>query len=1291
MPADRARLAGRLRRLASASPPDEAGFARLAEAIRRSVEHRARRRASVPVPEFDGTLPIVAKRDAISAAIAKHQVVIVCGETGSGKTTQIPKLCLALGRGVDRMIGCTQPRRIAARSVATRLASELRVEVGTGVGYKVRFGDRVSDATLVKVMTDGILLAETHHDRRLEAYDTLVIDEAHERSLNVDFLLGYVKRLLPRRPDLKVVVTSATIDTARFAEYFDGAPVIEVSGRTYPVEIRYRPAAAPDADDDALSEDTLRARVLAAVDELCAISPRGDVLVFLPGEREIRECAEGLRKHHPPGTEILPLYSRLTAAEQDRVFKPTAARRIVLSTNVAETSLTVPGIRYVVDSGLARVKRYSARSKLNQLRVEAISRAAANQRAGRCGRVEAGVCIRLYAEGDYTGRPEYTTPEILRTSLAGVILSMSALELGDVADFPFIDPPAPRMIDDAYRLLSELGAVDDSRKLTRVGTELAKLPVDPKIGRILLAARDFGCLSEALVISAALSVPDVRDRPHDKRQAADEKLRRFHHPESDFLGLLNIWAFWQEAVRHKKSNRKLAEQLREHFLSPARLREWHEVHRQLHELMAEQGGRCNEVPAGYDPVHRALLAGLLGQIGNKDPESGEYLGPRQIRFHVAPASGVKGKPRWIVVGELAQTERTLARVVARVEPTWIEAAAGSLLRRTWLDPHWEKSRGQVVAFEQATLYGLVVVPRRPVHYGPIDPEGSRAQFIRAALVAGEFDTRAEFFAHNRKLIASVEALEHKGRRRDVLVDEETLFRFYDERLPADVHSAARFESWWRETARVEPRRLHMTRDDVMRHGATGVTEDLYPRQLAIRGGHYRLAYRFDPGHALDGVTVTLPVEAFNQVSERDFDWLVPGLLRDKVTALLRGLPQRLRRALVPLPEHVTRAMERLDPHGVPLLDQLAAHLARGYGIDVAPDLWPVLPDHLRMHFRVVDADGREMGSGRDFAALRETLARDIAEAFRAPASSAGIEVGGRTAWEFGELPESVDIRRAGRTLKAWPALVDEVGTVALRVFDSPEAAAQAHRGGVRRLFLLACPQQVRALQGDIRATRDIGLVYARLPAPPFADTDAAPAAAPGDAERHIVDFAADTAFAADTDAVRDQATFERLRDAGRGALIPSGTEAIDRVRAVLLETQSIRAELEARGASAAHGPAIAEMREQLDHLVYRGFLADVDMERLGHYPRYLKALRVRLAKLAQAWQRDRTHAAGFAPLWQNYRSARAVRRTAPLDEFRWFLEELRVSLFAQELKTPFPVSVKRGEKLWQALQAGPSR
>ncbi|HEX5513689.1 MAG TPA: ATP-dependent RNA helicase HrpA, partial [Gammaproteobacteria bacterium] len=1059
-PGLRRRLAGLRRRRKQGQPIDK-GAQALAQALAASTARVEQRQAALPKPDYPPELPVSQRREELLEAIARHQVVIVCGATGSGKSTQLPKLCLELGRGVRGMIAHTQPRRIAARTLAARISEELHDQLGGTVGYKVRFTDQVSPRSYIKLLTDGMLLAEVQGDRQLEAYDTIIIDEAHERSLNIDFLLGYLKQLLPRRPDLKVIITSATIDPERFARHFDGAPVIEVSGRSYPVETRYRPLVEEDGD-----ERDQRAAILAAVDELIAEGP-GDVLVFLSGEREIRETAEALRKHHLKGAEILPLYARLSTQEQQRVFNPGGQRRIVLATNVAETSVTVPGIRYVIDTGLARISRYSYRTKVQRLPIEPISQASADQRAGRCGRLGPGVCIRLYAEEDYAGRPAFTDPEILRTNLAAVILQMLAMRLGEVEDFPFIDSPDRRFINDGYKLLHELGAVDAARNLTDLGRRLARLPIDPRIGRILLQAGREGCVAEALVIAAVLSIQDPRERPLDAQQAADEAQQSFRDQRSDFVGYLNLWRTYREQARHL-SSRKLTEWCRGQFLSPARMREWVDIHRQLSELAAGLELRANDQPAEYPQLHRALLSGFLSNIALRG-EASEYTGARGIKLHIFPGSGVfKTRPKWLMAAELVETARLYARDVADVRPEWIEALAGHLVSRSYLEPHWEARAGQVAAFENVSLYGLLLTARRKVNFGPIDPVLAREIFLRDGLVRQGVRTRGAFLAHNRRLIAEIETLEAKTRRRDVLVDEEALYAFYDQRVPAEVYSTASFERWREKIEREQPRLLFMSRDDLMQRSAQEVTADDFPARFQVQGMALPLEYHFEPGHAFDGVTAVVPLAALNQLTPAPFDWLVPGLRQEKAAALIRALPKALRRHFVPAPDFAKAVLQAAVPGEGSLQEAMRRELKRMTAIEVPIDAWDLveLPAHLVMHFRVVDDKGRTVASGSDLAALQGELGERAAEEL-GQASVDGWERADVRRWDFGELPESVELKLRGVTIRAYPALLDAGDHVQLKLLDAPAEAQAATKAGVRRLFLLEQAQQVKYLRRNL--------------------------------------------------------------------------------------------------------------------------------------------------------------------------------------------------------------------------------
>ncbi len=1272
----------------------------------------------IPPITFPEALPVSSRRDEIARAVDAHQVVIVCGETGSGKTTQLPKIALALGRGRGAgghgLIGHTQPRRIAASSVAKRIAQELNTPLGEHVGFKVRFQDRLSAGASVKLMTDGILLAETQTDPLLKAYDTLIIDEAHERSLNIDFLLGYLRQILPRRPDLKVIVTSATIDADRFAQHFASrhgpAPVIQVSGRLYPVEQRWCPF-------EESREYGLNDAIGDAVTELWR-EGSGDVLVFLPGEREIREAAEHLRRHHPPGVEVVPLFARLSQQEQDVVFEPHSARRIVLATNVAETSLTVPGIRYVIDAGTARVKRYSYRNKVEQLQIEPVSQAAANQRAGRCGRVSNGICIRLYDEKDFEGRPRFTDPEILRSSLAGVILRMKSLGLGLVEDFPFLEPPPRRAVADGYQLLNELGAVDDQNELTPVGRELARLPLDPRVGRMILEARNREALAEVLVVAAALSVQDVRDRPLEHQQAADTAHKKFDDERSEFVGTLKLWKWLEEARggqgEHKLSHRKQEQLLREHFISPRRVREWRDIHSQLHTVVAEHQWRINTQPATYEQLHLAMLAGLLGNIGLKSDDDDWYLGARGIKFYKHPGANLSKKPgRWIVAAELVETTRLFGRDIAGIEPQWLPGIAGHLLKTQLLEPHWEKKAAEVIALERATLYGIVVYANRRVNFGKVDPAAAREIFIREALVGGEWETRLPFVAANRKLIAQVEELEHKSRRQDVLVDDELIFAFYDQHLPADVCSGATLERWYREESRRNPKALQLTREELMRHEAAGITTSAFPKALRLGGVDCATAYLHEPGDPKDGVTVSVPLFALNQVNDERCEWLVPGMLKDKVLALVKSLHQRPRSRLVPLPEFAesfVQAVHASNAYGQgSLVDALLKAVRDKTQLDIkrADFKLDQLPPHLFMNFRVLDDHGRQLGAGRNIAALKAELGGQARSAFQAlaalkPALSAGPSVPvapgpsrvaakaaavpspaavvdapaaevRHTDWTFGELPELMEVRRGQQTLVGFPALIDCVSHVVVEVFDEPDVAAARHRAGLRRLVALQIRDALKYLEKNIPDLQKMAALYMNV-------------GTVDELRAQIIELALDRAFLSDplpTDAV----TFRKRLDEGRGRLTLIANEIARSVGTVLTEYAAAMRKLKD---SRAPKDVSDDVTAQLGRLVPKRFVSSTPWAQLAHLPRYLKGVTMRLDKWRADPARDAARLAELRPLEQRYLRLVAERKgvhDARLDEFRWLLEELRVSLFAQELRTPQPVSVKRLEKTWAQLNA----
>ncbi|GAA0278296.1 ATP-dependent RNA helicase HrpA [Actinomadura nitritigenes] len=1286
---------------------DAARRAKVAEEIAADVEAAERRverrRLAVPAITYPAELPVAQKKDDILAAVRDHQVVIVAGETGSGKTTQIPKICLELGRGVLGSIGHTQPRRLAARTVADRIAEELGTELGDTVGYKVRFTDRSSDDTLVKLMTDGILLAEIQTDRLLRQYDTLIIDEAHERSLNIDFLLGYVKEILPRRPDLKVIITSATIDPERFSRHFGDAPIVEVSGRTYPVEVRYRPVADPDDPSADPDRDQIQA-IIDAVDELGREAP-GDVLVFLSGEREIRDTADALTKHFTrqrTATEVLPLYARLSAAEQHRVFQAHRGRRVVLATNVAETSLTVPGIKYVVDPGTARISRYSHRLKVQRLPIEPVSQASANQRKGRCGRVSEGVCIRLYSEEDFESRPEFTDPEILRTNLASVILQMTALGLGDISAFPFVEPPDRRNVKAGVDLLHELGAIDPAEKdprkrLTPLGRRLAQLPVDPRLARMVLEADRNGCVREVLVIAAALSIQDPRERPAEHQQAADDKHRRFADPTSDFLAYLNLWNYLREQQK-ELSGSAFRRMCKNEFLHFLRVREWQDLHGQLKQVAKSLGVTLNTADAPPDRIHVSLLAGLLSHIGlidtagrsgsvgrgdaekkEKDrPRRGqEYLGARGAKFAVFPGSALFRKPpRWVMSAELVETSRLWGRVNARIEPDWIEPLAEHLVKRNYSEPHWSKKQAAVMAHEKVTLYGVPIVADRRVNYGSIDPALSRELFIRHALVEGDWETHHEFFHANRALLDEVEELEHRARRRDILVDDETLFDFYDARIPEDVVSGRHFDAWWKRARRSDPDLLGFEKSMLINETAGGVSEADYPDVWKQGPLRLRLTYQFEPGADADGVTVHVPVQVLNQVRPDGFEWQVPGLRTELVTELIRSLPKQLRVNFVPAPDYARKVLDRVAPRSEPLLDALERELTAMTGVPVAREAWDAsrLPAHLRITFRVVDDRGRALGEGTDLDELKRRLAGKVRGTLAKAASN--VERSGLTEWTIGELPRTYERRQAGYDVKAYPALTDEGDGVAVRMYETEAEQRRAMWLGTRRLILLNAPSPVKLIQGRLTNKGKLALSH---------NPHGSVAALFDD----CVTAAADRLIAEAGGPAWDEAGFRALYDRVRADLHDATAQVVGLVERILAESHELDRRL--RGtASLTLVPALTDIRGHLAKLIHPGFVTETGWARLADLPRYLRALQIRLDKLPENPGRDRMLAHQVDVLGQEYEQALrrlhpSRRDEEPARQIRWMLEELRVSLFAQQLGTRFPVSDKRIRKAMAQL------
>ncbi len=1222
------------------------------------------RRGAVPEITYPAELPITACKDDLLAAIRDHQVVIVAGETGSGKTTQLPKICLELGRGISGVIGHTQPRRIAARTVAARIAEELGTELGQAVGFKVRFTDKSSDDTLVKLMTDGILLAEIQGDRELRRYDTLIIDEAHERSLNIDFILGYLKALLPRRPDLKVIITSATIDPLRFSAHFDDAPVIEVSGRTYPVEVRYRPY-----DDDA--RDEVEA-ICDAVEELWTEGP-GDVLVFLSGEREIRDAADALGRLDLPGTAVLPLYARLSTAEQHKVFEPHTERRVVLATNVAETSLTVPGIAYVVDPGTARISRYSQRTKVQRLPIEPISQASANQRKGRCGRQSDGICIRLYAEDDFAARPEFTEPEILRTNLASVILQMTALGLGDIAKFPFLDPPDQRNVRDGVLLLHELGAIDpnepDPRKrLTPLGRKLAQLPIDPRIARMVVEAHANGCLREVLVIAAALSIQDPRERPADKAQASDELHARFADETSDFASYLNLWDYLRDQQRALSSS-AFRRMCRNEFLHYLRVREWQDLHGQLRTIARSLGLRLGDTPGDRLRIHTSLLAGLLSHVGLKEGDRNEYAGARGARFALWPGSALfKKPPRWVMAAELVETSRLWGRVVARIEPEWIEPLAPHLVLRSYSEPHWDERRGATMAYETVKLYGVPIVTSRRVSYGSVDPAVARDLFIRHALVQGEWRTHHKFWTANQSLLEDLSDLEARTRRRDIVVSDEVLYDFYDERIPAGVVSVRHFDSWWKTQRHADPELLTFTKAMLVDASAARGSEVDYPDVWHQGDLALPVTYTFEPGTDDDGVSVHIPLAALNRVDAAEFDWQVPGVRLDVVTALIRSLPKALRVSFVPAPDFARGALARLTPLAGALPEALAAALTQMTGVVVrAADFDPArVPPHLRMTFVIEAPDGGLLARSRDLLQLREQLRPKLRATVAKAAAS--IERQGLREWDFGELPQTFESVSGGQRLVGYPALVDETESVAIRVLPSRAEQEREHLAGVRRLLLLNVPSPLKSIVGRLPNKTKLALAHSQYPSVPALLDD-------------CVVCALDGLIAAAGGAPQDAGAFATLLAGVRAGIQDSLLRVVDAAAQILALSDELDRRLRSTVAPAL-APAVADMREQQSGLVRAGFVSEVGQQRLGDVLRYLRATSHRLDKLPENPQRDAHSQAVVQQLEREYAELRASlpadRRQDPAAlEVRWMLEELRVSLFAQTVKAAYPVSEQR--------------
>ena len=1382
MYADRHRLRRQLhdlRKKGGDAPIEKDRLAQWLERFQASAAKVEARRQSIPTMRYDDSLPIAAKRDEIKAALEKHQVLVIAGETGSGKTTQLPKICLEMGRGVHGLIGHTQPRRLAARSVATRVAEEIGTPLGELVGYQVRFEDQSKDSSLIKLMTDGILLAETQHDRFLERYDTIIVDEAHERSLNIDFLLGYLKTLLPRRPDLKVIITSATIDLQRFSEHFNGAPIVEVSGRTFPVETWYRPLAAETDEDGNRVEDdlTIDQGILVALDEIEAhersVGQRpGDVLVFLPGEREIRDAAEVLRKANLRFTEVLPLYARLTPAEQQKIFRPAAGRKIVLATNVAETSLTVPGIRYVIDSGTARISRYSYRAKVQRLPIEAVSQASANQRKGRCGRVEPGICIRLYSEEDFLGRPEFTDPEILRTNLAAVILQMLHLRLGQIEDFPFIEPPDGRAISDGFNLLQELSAVNRENQLTPLGRQLARLPIDPRLGRMLLEAAQLGSMSEVLIVASALSVQDVRERPADRQQQADQAHAQWKDPDSDFAALINLWRGFEEQRQTLGSN-PLRTWCRKNFLNYLRLREWRDAHRQLtlivRELKLDAQNRADHersgietkdrgrdrshkgTPAGrgkpphhesgldredggaeakedmgveakeggtqkndraqaegpmrtkdkrvnakliqqaehsevaqkaksYAAVHKAILSGLLSQVGHKT-EEGDFLGARQRRFWVHPSSVIgRKKPNWIMAAELVETTKLFARMVAKIEPDWIEPLAKHLIKTNHFEPHWEKKRGQVVAFEQVTLYGMIVVGRRPVHFGPIDPAAARELFIREGLVRGEMHSRAKALAANRELLELFDELEAKARRRDIIADEDTLFAYYDARVPQDIYQTASFESWYKRESANNPQLLMMRDEDVLARDASEITAAMYPDHLRIGELQLSLEYHFEPNHPRDGVTLRVPAPLLPQLRSERLDWLVPGLIEAKAVALVRNLPKAIRKNFVPVPDFVKAALSKVTFGEGALSEVLGRELLRMTGARVPEEAWAEaavgLENHLKMNIEVVDAHGKFLGEGRDLAELTARF-NEASQAALAPvqqkAEQKPVEAKG-----FAQVAEKAQAKMAGLSMTVYPALVEEGGVVKEGRFPTQAEADYQHRRALQRLLLQQLAEPARYLRNKLPGLTDLGLLYRDM-----GKIDAL-------VEDILLASLDSCILAGEAQLPRDGAALASLAERKRGDWASHAERLARLTLDILRHWHGLQKRFKGK-IDLAQAVALNDIKAQLGNLIYPGFVRETPAEWLKEYPRYLKAVEQRFDKIGAQLQRDRVWSGELVSYWEQYQARlkkhqQEGKRDPELMLYRWMVEEYRVSLWAQQLGTKMAVSDKRMNKQWAAVE-----
>ena len=1251
----------------------------LIERCTRSAQKCQNRKQRLPAPNYNMELPIVEHREEIIAAIKKHQIVVISGETGSGKTTQLPKMCMEAGRGVRGLVGCTQPRRIAAHAMADRVAEELETPLGEVVGYQVRFRKKLNKDGIIKFMTDGILLSETTHDHNLDAYDTIIIDEAHERSLNIDFLLGYLKQLTSRRPDLRIIITSATIDTEKFADHFAAAPVIEVSGRSYPIDIEYHPLDEEESSGQSAEQVKSRdlyAKIAKAVHRLSRIDAHGDMLIFFSGEREIQEAGDYLKRQNLRHTEILPLYARLPVAEQRKVFHPGPARRIILSTNVAETSLTVPRIRFVVDTGFARISRYSHRSRVQRLPIEPISQASANQRKGRCGRLGPGTCIRLFSEADFDLRPEFTEPEILRTSLASVVLRMLTTNLGAVEDFPFLDPPAPRMINDAYHLLFELGAIDTTRQPVELGRQLARWPLDVRLARMLIEGSKRACLNELIVLASAQSIQDPRERPIDASAAADEVHGRFEDDDSDFLAFLRLWSYLKKE-RKEKSSSQFRKMCKREYLNWTRINEWFDLNRQFHQQARKENLLFNKKPASSEQIHLSLLSGLLSHVGHENPEDSGYMGPRSREFHIFPGSGLFGKrPQWLMAAEIVETSRTYARVNAGIKPEWIEEQAGHLLKHHYSDPHWSRKQGRVMAWEQVSLFGLVIVEKRRVNYSRINPQEARQLFITGALVRAELDTRAGFLENNQQIRDEVEKLEHKRRKHDVIADESTLFEFFETRIPEDVCDSIGFEKWLKQLGELGQKQLYISHDVLIQDQAGDAPGELYPDTINIGIQDFPLSYQFKPDDKADGVTITVPLERLNTLQDGQLQWLVPGLLRDKTIALIKNLPKPQRRALTPVPQFADAALQRLDGESKkPLLPALASVLTDISGMEIETGWFDEsqLPDYLRFRIEVIDDEQRSIAVSRDLTELKQLLGQQAKQEFMERLGS-DHQRDNETHWVFGELPPSMLTKDGdGQSTKAWPAVVDQDNAVGLRMFDTAEEAVLEHHHGVLRLLSLQLAGKLR----DLR--KHHGLSASGLLA--WSAVGSADLLIDGLLENSLTLCAGNRPVG-----VRDKNAFDALLEsvrAGFGLLFRTQAGHVNKALKIWSKLSGALDDSYYQ-----HRPEVYnDMRSQFDDMLYEGFLHELSPSRLEHYPRYLEAMQIRLDSVENDPHRDAARMQEIGPFWQQYLQLLEEGRDYDknVDDYRWLMEEFRVSLFAQQLGTRARVSTQRLHKAWKKI------